>query len=141
VEVSTAYIAARSAEKHFPLGAPACQDEFLCRKFRLSSGTLLNGIGMRGAAKCGEGCIVRCDARIADESGDAPSVGRMEIIEAVQSFLSAFPDLRVGLDRLVKAGDRVEYHWALTGTNTGPGGTGRGVRISGFESCRIRADS
>jgi len=46
----------------------------------------------------------------------------------------------VTMDRLTGVGDRVEYHWTLTGTNTGPGGTGRAVRISGFESWRIGAD-
>jgi hypothetical protein len=30
----------------------------------------------------------------------------------------------------------IHYHWTLTGTNTGPGGTGRSVKISGFESWR-----
>jgi hypothetical protein len=25
------------------------------------------------------------------------------------------------------------FHWTLTGTNTGPGGTGKRVRISGYE--------
>ena len=29
---------------------------------------------------------------------------------------------------------RVEYHWTLSGTNSGPGGTHHKVRISGFES-------
>jgi hypothetical protein len=44
------------------------------------------------------------------------------------------------MNRLVQAGNRVEYHWTLTGTNTGPGGTGRAVEIDGFESWRIGAD-
>ncbi len=30
-------------------------------------------------------------------------------------------------------GDRIEFHWTFTGTNTGPGGTGKKVRVSGFE--------
>ena len=30
-------------------------------------------------------------------------------------------------------GVALEYHWTLTGTNTGPGGAGHAVRISGFE--------
>jgi len=32
---------------------------------------------------------------------------------------------------------RVAYHWTLAGTNTGPGGTGRAVRIDGAELWRI----
>ena len=65
-----------------------------------------------------------------------PAVGREAIRETVQSFMTAFPDLRVMLDRVVSTVDRVEYHWTLVGTNTGPGGTGRRVRVSGVENWR-----
>ncbi len=51
-----------------------------------------------------------------------------------------FPDLRVAMEELKVGGDSPEYHWALTGTNTGPGGTGRAVRISGFERWTIGDD-
>ena len=64
----------------------------------------------------------------------APAVGRTAIQEAAQSFMTAFPDLRVLFDKLVVKDDRVEYHWTLVGTNTGPGGTGKSVRISGMEN-------
>ena len=37
------------------------------------------------------------------------------------------------MDELLVQPGRIEYHWTLTGTNTGPGGTGHCVRISGFE--------
>jgi uncharacterized protein (TIGR02246 family) len=50
-----------------------------------------------------------------------PAVGRSAITEVVQSFMSAFPDLRVVLDEMLVQGDRAEYHWTLAGTNTGPG--------------------
>ena len=73
-------------------------------------------------------------------NGAPPSVGRAAISEAARSFMTAFPDLRVKMDRLVLAGDRVEYHWTLTGINSGPGGSGKSVRISGFESWRLGAD-
>ena len=69
-----------------------------------------------------------------------PAVGRAAIAEAARSFMTAFPDLRVIMDRLEAAVDRVEYHWTLMGTNSGPGGKGRVVRISGFESWRLGAD-
>ena len=70
-------------------------------------------------------------------NGGEPSVGREAIAEAAWSFMTAFPDLCVRMDQLVWVGDRVEYHWTLTGTNTGRGGTGRAVRISGCESWRL----
>ena len=69
-----------------------------------------------------------------------PSIGRAAIAKVAQSFMTAFPDLRVMMDRLELAGERIEYHWTLTGTNTGPGGTGRAVRISGFESWQFDAE-
>jgi hypothetical protein len=34
----------------------------------------------------------------------------------------------------------VELHWTFTGTNTGPGGTGKQVRISGFEEWTLGDD-
>jgi nuclear transport factor 2 (NTF2) superfamily protein len=37
------------------------------------------------------------------------------------------------MDHVVFKGKVVEYHWTFNGTNTGPGGTGKWVRISGFE--------
>jgi nuclear transport factor 2 (NTF2) superfamily protein len=70
----------------------------------------------------------------------AAAVGRKAIEETVQSFMTAFPDLRVYLDNLAVVGDRVEYHWTLVGTNTGPGGTGRSVRISGMERWKFGDD-
>lgn len=73
-------------------------------------------------------------------NGGQPAVGSKEISEAARSFMTAFPDLRVTMDRLAPAGDRVEYHWTLTGSNTGPGGSGRAVRISGFESWVLAPD-
>src|SRR3954467_11229622 len=52
----------------------------------------------------------------------------------------AFPDMRVLMDDLLMDGDKAEYRWTLVGTNTGPGGTGGAVRISGFEEWSIGDD-
>jgi uncharacterized protein (TIGR02246 family) len=62
-----------------------------------------------------------------------PSVGRVAITEATQAFMTAFPDLQVAMDGLKVEGDEAEYRWTLTGTNTGHGGKGNRVRISGSE--------
>jgi predicted ester cyclase len=70
----------------------------------------------------------------------APAVGRTAITKSAQSFMTAFPDIVVKMDRLVAKGAKTEYHWTLTGTNTGPGGTGKFVKISGFEEWRIGPD-
>ncbi|HBY58490.1 MAG TPA: hypothetical protein DEH78_01625 [Solibacterales bacterium] len=69
----------------------------------------------------------------------APAVGRAAVEEIARSFMTAFPDLTVSLDRLVERDGAVEYHWTLTGANTGPGGTGRRVRISGYEAWTLGA--
>ena len=68
-----------------------------------------------------------------------PSVGRPAITAAAQGFMTAFPDLLVVMDSLPIDGNHAVYHWTLTGTNTGPGGTGRAVRISGYEEWTIGA--
>jgi len=56
-----------------------------------------------------------------------------EITEVARSFMSAFPDIQVFMDDVFFKEDTVQFHWTFTGTNTGPGGTGKWVRISGFE--------
>src|ERR1700730_11326054 len=71
---------------------------------------------------------------------DPPAVGRAAVTQVAQSFMTAFPDLRVAMDDLLVRGDETEYHWTLTGTNTGPEGTGHRVCISGFEKWNLGRD-
>ena len=66
-------------------------------------------------------------------NGGTPAVGHNAITEAAQGFMTAFPDLQVMMDRVLIQAEGAVYHWTLQGTNTGPGGTGQPVRISGFE--------
>lgn len=73
-------------------------------------------------------------------NGGTPAIGREAITEAARGFMDGFPDLRVEMHQLKTGGDAPEYHWTLTGTNTGPGGTGRAVRIRGFEQWTIGDD-
>jgi uncharacterized protein (TIGR02246 family) len=70
----------------------------------------------------------------------AAAVGREAITAAAQGFMTAFPDMVVAMDALEVDGDRAVYRWTLSGTNTGSGGAGRWVKISGFEEWRIGAD-
>ena len=70
----------------------------------------------------------------------APSVGRTAITAAARSFMTAFPDMVVAMDGVDLRGDGAVYRWTLTGTNTGPGGSGKAVRISGYEEWRFGAD-
>jgi nuclear transport factor 2 (NTF2) superfamily protein len=73
-------------------------------------------------------------------NGGASATGRPAITEVAQSFMTAFPDMQVLLDEVRVQGERPEYHWTLIGTNSGPGGTGHRVRISGFESWEFGDD-
>lgn len=70
----------------------------------------------------------------------APHVGRAAIAAAAQEFMTAFPDMIVTMNGITLHEDHVVYRWTLTGTNTGPGGTGRGVRISGYEEWTMGPD-
>ena len=69
-----------------------------------------------------------------------PAVGRAAIAREAQAFMTTFPDMIVTFDKLEPSGDRTAFHWTLTGTNTGPGGTGKRVRISGYELWKIDED-
>ena len=73
-------------------------------------------------------------------NGGIPAQGRDAIAQAAQEFMTAFPDLQVLMDNVIARGDRTEYNWTLVGTNTGPGGTGHLVRISGLEEWQFDAE-
>jgi predicted ester cyclase len=68
---------------------------------------------------------------------DAPAIGTAAIAEVARGFMRDFPDLIVTFDKLELRGDVAAFHWTLIGTNTGPGGTGNRVRISGYELWKI----
>jgi hypothetical protein len=70
----------------------------------------------------------------------SPSNGRAAITMAAQEFMTAFPDMVVTMDGVSGHGDRAIYRWTLTGSNTGPGGTGRPIRISGYEEWTFGED-
>jgi hypothetical protein len=63
-----------------------------------------------------------------------------EVTEVARSFMHAFPDIQVFMDDVVCRDETVEYHWTFTGRNTGPGGTGKSVRISGCEEWTLGDD-
>lgn len=69
-----------------------------------------------------------------------PARGTAAITAAAREFMLAFPDLVVTMDALEVEGDRAIYRWTLTGTNDGPGGTGKKVNISGHEEWTFGAD-
>ena len=69
-----------------------------------------------------------------------PAVGRDAITEAALSFMIALPDIQVLMDDLVVEDGGIEFRWTFTGTNTGPGGTGNRVRVTGYEEWVLGTD-
>ena len=66
-------------------------------------------------------------------NGGEPVDRRAAIAARTRSFKDAFPDMVVTMDAVSQEGNQAVFRWTWTGTNTGPGGTGRSVRISGYE--------
>lgn len=79
------------------------------------------------------------DGSLTVNSG-SPSVGRAAIAAKAKEFMEAFPDMAVKMDSVSQEGSHATFHWTWTGTNTGPGGTGNAVRISGYEEWTFNAD-
>jgi predicted ester cyclase len=69
-----------------------------------------------------------------------PAVGRAAIAKEAEAFMTTFPDMIVTFDKLESRPDGTAFHWTLTGTNSGPGGAGKRVRISGYELWKIDND-
>ena len=69
-------------------------------------------------------------------NGAAP----VPIGEVARGFIRDFPDMVVTFDKLENTPNGTEFHWTFTGTNTGPGGTGKRVRIKGYELWKIDDD-
>ena len=66
-------------------------------------------------------------------NGGAPA----PIAEVAQGFMRDFPDMSFIFDKFVSRADTTAFHWTLIGTNTGLGGSGKRVRISGYELWQI----
>jgi len=71
---------------------------------------------------------------------EPPAVGRAAIAEVARGFMRDLPDMIVTMDDVTHASDGTKFHWTLTGTNTEPGGTGKRLRISGYELWAISED-
>jgi uncharacterized protein (TIGR02246 family) len=69
-----------------------------------------------------------------------PAVGRAAIAEVARGFMRDLPDMIVTMDDVTHDSDGTKFHWTLTGTNTGPGGTGKRLHISGYELWKFDED-
>jgi hypothetical protein len=79
------------------------------------------------------------DGSLAVNDG-APAVGRPAVAAKAEAFMLAVPDMVVRMDSVTRGDGRATFHWTWTGTNTGPGGTGRPVRITGYETWTLAPD-
>ena len=77
----------------------------------------------------------------------ARAVGRMAIADVARGFMRDLPDMIVTCDKLEQSsnacaasGCDAVFHWTLTGTNTGPGGSGKPIRVSGYEMWKFDPD-
>ena len=57
-----------------------------------------------------------------------------------RGFIATFPDMVLYMDYFHSSGRYAVYHWTLEGHNTGADGTGRFVRIPGWEYWRYSDD-
>ena len=96
------------------------------------------GYAKRGAVKSGQrGGVLRRECSFNVNGG--PPVGRA-LPGIAQGFMTGVSGHDRKFDKLESRGDGMAFHWTLTGTNTGPGGTGKQVRISGYELWKIGDD-
>ncbi|MBC7894091.1 MAG: nuclear transport factor 2 family protein [Cytophagaceae bacterium] len=73
------------------------------------------------------------DSGVLNVNAGAPAIGRAAVRGTVESFMQGFPDMLVRMDSVVRDESKVTFHWRWTGTNTGPGGNGKAVDITGYE--------
>ncbi len=69
-----------------------------------------------------------------------PAMKRAGIANVARGFMRDFPDMTVTMDGVSQEPHGAVFRWTLTGTNTGPGGTGKRVRISGYELWQLDHD-
>jgi uncharacterized protein (TIGR02246 family) len=62
-----------------------------------------------------------------------PAVGRTAIAATAASYMEAFPDMAIEKVSVSFRDGVATFHWHWTGTNRGPGGTGREVDLKGYE--------
>ncbi|AWV97236.1 ester cyclase [Arcticibacterium luteifluviistationis] len=66
--------------------------------------------------------------------------GTATITNVAKGFMEVFPDMVVSMDSLITKSEKTRFYWTLTGTNDVPNGTGKKVKISGFEDWTLNDD-
>ena len=73
-------------------------------------------------------------------NGGEPATGRSAIAGVYQGYFEAFPDAVLSMDHVRGASNKAIFSWTYEGTNTGPDGTGKAVRFSGWEAWTFSAE-
>jgi uncharacterized protein (TIGR02246 family) len=73
-------------------------------------------------------------------NGSELAVGRDAIAEFAADLMSEIPDLAFQMTDLRMTETGAVYHWRMTGTNTGPGGTGAPIDINGYDEWTFDED-
>ena len=105
----------------------------------------LNDFATRYAAAWSSGNPARRRRVLSDRGSltvnDGHALRRTPAIAATaRAFMTAFPDMVVRLERVEDESGLVVFHWIWTGTNSGPGGTDKFVRIRGYEEWTMDDD-
>lgn len=104
-----------------------------------------NIFGERYAAAWSSGSPAKVCAMFAPDgsiaiNGGPASHGPDGIGSVVQSWMDAFPDLRITCERMGREGEAWKWFWRMRGTFSGPGGNGRRVDMRGWEVLSIAPD-
>jgi hypothetical protein len=73
-------------------------------------------------------------------NSDPPAKGRAAVRATALGFMTGFPDMVVRMASMIPTANGANFHWIWTGTNTGPGGTGKAVRMVGYEELTFGPD-
>jgi len=80
-------------------------------------------------------------ANHANHGYDGIDMGRAHLIEDLDAYRTAFPDLRMTFEDQISEADRVVTRWTATGTHLGPfqgiPATGRQAKVSGIFINRV----
>lgn len=125
--------------RHFPAGQLEAATQWAVNQMDFSDFATRYAAAWSGQKPEDLASFYSVDGSLTVNAGN-PSIGRAAIAATAGEFMGAFPDMVVKMDTVSQEGDHVAFHWTWTGTNTGPGGTGKAVRISGYEEWTIDAD-
>jgi steroid delta-isomerase-like uncharacterized protein len=104
---------------------------------------LMDGIWNQGNTKVAEECIAS-DARLHDPSMPNAQPGPGALVEQMQTYRGAFPDMKMSIDQQLTDGDCVITRWTCRGTHTGSlagaPASHRKVTVTGIQIDKFRGD-